>query len=195
MLEFIAELKTVGGLTKSSEVWYVIYVDGKGERKKVKGAQPLVAAMIRNRKLTADATASRQKTGEFLPLGDIPEFAPLFEATSQAGMENGASNRSSSIESNRRDEPVDFVAEPSSESANGSRFESIPGSTGRSFLESGSIGDALSNDAPFDSNAPIEPAPVSNSDASPVSPMLYVGAAAVIILLLLAAFIAGRLTN
>ena len=89
MLEFIAELKTVGGLRRSADVWYVIYTDGKGQRKKVKGAQPLVAAMIRNRKLTAEATASRQKSGEFVPLSTIDEFAILFQNAPQA-TENGA---------------------------------------------------------------------------------------------------------
>jgi serine/threonine protein kinase len=190
MLEFIAELKTVGGLRRSADVWYVIYTDGKGQRKKVKGAQPLVAAMIRNRKLTAEATASRQKSGEFVPLSKIAEFATLFQTTPQV-TENGSSKPS---EPPSDAPPFADVEEPS-EATDGSRFESIPASTGRSFFESDPLEGGLHSRVESESFEPTEQIPTSPPESPPFSPFIYIGAVVVIVLLLIAAFLAGRLTN
>lgn len=196
MPEFIAQLKTVGGLRRSDDVWYVIYTDGRGERKKVKGAQPLVAAMIRNRKLTADATASRQKSGDFTPLGEIAEFAKLFSGAPKVAEDNGASKSS---EANDRLPPV--AAAPSlpaagepSDSAAGSGFESIRESSGRSFLENDGIGGDLVGGGFNDSSEPTEQIE-STLEPEPLNPVVYAIAGAVVAILLIAAFIAGRLTQ
>jgi eukaryotic-like serine/threonine-protein kinase len=178
MKEFVAELKAALPPSKPVDVWYVIY-ESAGERKKVKGALPLVTAMIRSGKLTEAASASRDKHGEFRPLGAIPEFAPLFSGKVEPPVEARPSDHADA-------EPMSMTAESedvrSVSSAATSRFESL------APVESKDIDRLFSSQSDDEKRAPVVKPPG-------FSPLIYAAAGVVMALLLVAAFFLGRLSK
>jgi serine/threonine protein kinase len=191
MREFVSELKAALPPPKSTEVWYVIYKDAAGEKKKVKGTQPLVAAMIRNRKLNANATASKDKQTGFKLIRDIPEFAALFADDSTASFTPAQPSSQSGASTNHVSggdaTPISNVElsvdDPSPES---SRFESL------------NAGESQGEDVDYFQTpaAPVPPvAALDRGDRGEVVPMTwFVVAIAVAAVLIVAAFFAGRMT-
>jgi serine/threonine protein kinase len=220
MAEFAAELKSALGSSRAGDVWYVVYKDADGERKKVKGAQQLVAAMIRNRKLGRDATGCRDKNGEFLPLENYPEFAALFPV--EAPLESVENGKHEAVETpppaeavseapSLADGPPSAIVEPSA----GSRFESLNApdlgfleekagltdarsagqSTSRVKVESDRFDSLLSSSrsTPPEAEASFT-SPESSAPLFVVTPFLATLGAVVIALLIIAAFFAGRMS-
>ena len=193
MREMVAELKAALPPPKSNDVWYVVYRDAAGEKKKVKGTQPLVAAMIRNRKLGDDATASKDKQQGFRPIRDIAEFSGLF-STEPPGTEPRRSTSAPELSASTNhadggattpisnDEIVDQVEPPES-----SRFESLKPSE----EESDDV-DYFQTQAGADQGAP----PFEQAGEPDVVPMTwFIVTIAVSAVLIVVAFFVGRLTG
>jgi len=184
MDEFVAVLKTALGPSKSRDVWYVIYQDANGEKKKVKGAQAMVAALLRSRKLSPDAVASRDKNGEFLPIYDFPEFAELIPtAATPAPSIDGAAAPQERIET-----PIG-LADPSTVQ------ESEPVGSASSRFESLDASELSSRKRELAPTKRIGTKP-AETPAAPLwrySPIVYIAAGIVLMLLIVGAFVAGRM--
>ncbi|HVJ80970.1 MAG TPA: serine/threonine-protein kinase, partial [Planctomycetia bacterium] len=77
--------KIEGPLPDSDDpVWFVIYQEGD-ERKKIKGKQSHVAALLRQGRIGSDATGSTAKEGPFEPLSASSAFQDALAASQAAG--------------------------------------------------------------------------------------------------------------
>jgi hypothetical protein len=65
-------------------VWFVIYQEG-ADRKKIKGKQSHVAALVRQGRIGADATGATAKDGPFEPLSSSAAFQEAMAASQAAG--------------------------------------------------------------------------------------------------------------
>ena len=77
MREYARLLRSAGG-GAPAELWYVIYSDAEGARRKVKGTEELVVQYIRQGRIGADATGARSKSGPFGSLRLDPLFKEHF---------------------------------------------------------------------------------------------------------------------
>lgn len=78
-----------------AEVWYMVYKDETGQTHTVKGATEGIRKALKD-SLLGDATTilvGRTKTGQFMPIGSVPEFRDLVVAPAPMALPGASANR------------------------------------------------------------------------------------------------------
>jgi serine/threonine protein kinase len=84
--------------------WYVRYHDRHGQLCKAKGSAEQIRRRLQEGRFPTQAQASQEPQGEYLPIGDFPEFRDVIDSRLAAQKLNGVSRD--------RDALADTVAEP-----------------------------------------------------------------------------------